>query len=88
MEIVVLLFCNIFYDIDQALKHYRVQDSYEEQEFWMTRLDWVGIRINQFEMFGEHENCLSRWIFFVLDENSVEWKPYMNRESKSLELTI
>ena len=39
----------------------RVQDSHEEQEFWITRLDWVGIRINQFEMFVEHENCLSRW---------------------------
>ena len=24
----------------------------------------------------------------VLDENSVEWKPCINRESKSLELTI
>ena len=24
----------------------RVQDSHEEQELWMTRLDWVGIRIN------------------------------------------
>ena len=29
----------------------RVQDSHEEQEFWITRLDWVGIRLNQFEMF-------------------------------------
>ena len=28
-----------------------VQDIYEEQGFWMTRLDWVGIRLNQFEMF-------------------------------------
>ena len=42
------------------LKTDRVQDSHEEQEFWMTRLDWVGIRLNQFEMFGEHENWLSR----------------------------
>ena len=39
----------------------RVQDSYEEHEFWMTILDWVGIRLNKFEMFEEHENCLSRW---------------------------
>ena len=39
----------------------RVQDSYEEQEFWMTRLDWFGIQLNQFEMFEEHENYLSRW---------------------------
>ena len=28
-----------------------VLDIYEEQEFWMTRLVWVGIRLNQFEMF-------------------------------------
>ena len=27
----------------------------------MTRLDWVGIRLNQFEMCDTHENCLSRW---------------------------
>ena len=39
----------------------RVQDGYEEQEFWMTRLDLVGVRLNQFDIFGEHENCLSRW---------------------------
>ena len=38
-----------------------VMDSYEEQEFWMTRLDWVGIWLNQFEMCDTHENCLSRW---------------------------
>ena len=38
----------------------RVQDSYEEQEFWMTRLYWVGIGLNKFEMFEEHENCISR----------------------------
>ena len=57
----------------------RVQDKHEEQEFWMTRLDWVGIRLNEFEMFEEHENCLSRWKNFVLVENSVEWKPCINR---------
>ena len=39
----------------------RVQESYEEQEFWMTRVYWVGTWLNQFEMFEEHENCLSRW---------------------------
>ena len=39
----------------------RVPDSHEEQQFWMTRLDLVGIRLNQFGMFEEHENCLSRW---------------------------
>ena len=26
----------------------RVQDSNKEQKFWMTRLDWFGIRLNQF----------------------------------------
>ena len=54
-----------------------VQDSYEEQEFWMTRLDLVGIGLNQFEMFEEHENCLSIWkqccskFETVLNENHV-----------------
>ena len=38
-----------------------VQNSYEEQEFWMTRLDWVVIRLNQFEICEAHENCISRW---------------------------
>ena len=33
-------------------------------------------------MFGEHESCLSRWKNVVLDENSVEWKPCINIESK------
>ena len=28
----------------------RVQASHEEQEFWMTRLDWVGTQLNQFEI--------------------------------------
>ena len=41
-------------------KYDSVMDSYEEQEFWMTRLDWVGIWLNHFEMFEEHENCLSK----------------------------
>ena len=39
-------------------------------------------------MFGEHENCLSRWKNVVLNEKSVERKPCINRESKSDELTI
>ena len=30
----------------------------------LTRLDWVGIRINQFEMFEENEKCYQ-------DENNV-----------------
>ena len=54
----------------------------------MNILDWVGIQLNQFEMFEEHENFLSRWKNVVLDENSVEWKPCVNKESKSLELKI
>ena len=61
----------------------------------MTRLYWVGTRLNQFEMFGEHEtvyqdenNVVLDENNVVLDENSVEWKPCINRESKILELTI
>ena len=54
----------------------------------MTRLYWVGTQLNQFEMFGEHETVYQDENIVVLDENSVEWKPCMNRESKSLELKI
>ena len=65
-----------------------VQDSYEEQEFWMTRLYWVGIRLNQFEMFEEHETVYQDENNVVLVEKNVEWKPCITIESKSLELTI
>ena len=40
-------------------------------------------------MFGEHENCLfQNENNVVLNGNSVEGKPCINRESKSLDLTI
>ena len=40
-------------------------------------------------MFGEHENFLfHNENNVVLNENIVEVKPYLNRESKSLELKI
>ena len=42
--------------------------------------DWT--RLNQFVMFEEQEKNV------VLNENSAERKPCINRESKSLELTI
>ena len=56
----------------------------------LTRLDWVGIRLNQIEMFEEHFKLISRWkqcgFKFV---TSVVWKPWINSEnSKSLELII
>ena len=54
----------------------------------MNRLDWVGTRLNQFEMFGEHETFYQDENNVVLDEISVERKPCINIESKSLELTI
>ena len=54
----------------------------------MTRLDWVGIRFNQFEMLKNMKTVYQYENNVVLDENSVEWKPCINRESKSLELTI
>ena len=60
----------------------------KEQEFWMTILDWVGTRLNQFEIFGEHENVYQDENNVVLDKSSVGRKPCINRESKSLELTI
>ena len=57
----------------------RVQYSDEEQEFWMTRLDWVGIRFNQFEMLKNMKTVYQYENNVVLDENSVEWKPCINR---------
>ena len=45
----------------------------------MTGINWVGIRLNQFEMFEEHENVYQDENNAVLDEKSVEWKPCINR---------
>ena len=65
-----------------------VQDSYEEQEFWMNRIYWVGIRLNQFEILKNKKIVYQDENDFSIVEKSVEWKPCINRESKSLELTI
>ena len=67
-----------------------VQDSYEEQEFWLTRLYWVGIRLNPFEMFEESfKLSIKMKTMWFQVWNSVVWKPLINSEkSKSLELTI
>ena len=54
----------------------------------MSRLVWVGIQLNQFEMFEEHETVYQNENNVILVENSVEWKPCINRECKSLKLTI
>ena len=59
-----------------------IQGKSMGQEFWMNRIDWVGTWLNQFGMFEEQENNV------VLNENSVEIKPCINRESKSDELAI
>ena len=48
----------------------------------LTRLDWVGIWLNQFGMFEEQENNV------VLNENSFDRKPCINRESKSYEIKV
>ena len=66
----------------------KVQDIYEEQEFWMTRIDWVGIRINQFEILKNMKIVYQDENNVVLVEKSVEWKKCINIENKSLELTI
>ena len=54
----------------------------------MTILDWVGIRLNQFECLKNMKTVYQDENNVVLVENSVEPKPCINRESKSLELTI
>ena len=46
-------------------------------------------RLNQFVMFGEHENYLfQNENNVVLNENSIEEKPCINKESRSLKLTV
>ena len=46
-------------------------------------------RINQFEMFKEHENCLfQNEKNVVRNENNNEGKQCINIESKSLEIKI
>ena len=50
----------------------RVQDSYEEQYLWMTRLDWVGIRLNQFQCLKNMKTVYQDENNVVLVENSVE----------------
>ena len=57
----ILLSSSPFIGWNTTLPCDRVQDSHKEQKFWITRLDWVGTQLNQFEIFGEHENCQSRW---------------------------
>ena len=53
-----------------------------EQEFCMTRLDLVEEQTQAVWMFEEHEKNV------VLNENSVEGKLCINRESNIYELTI
>ena len=50
--------------------------------------DWVGIQLNKFEMFENMKTVYQDEKNVFLVENSVEWEPCINRESKSLELTI
>ena len=66
-----------------------IQDSLQKNSsVWLDYIEFRN-RLNKFEMFGEHENCLfQNENNVVLNENSVEGKPCINRESKSLELTI
>ena len=66
----------------------RVQDSHEVQEFWMTRLDWVGIQIISLKCVIHMKTVYQDENSVVQVENSVEWKPCINKECKSLELTI
>ena len=60
-----------------------------EQEFCMNRLDRVYDYTKLVWMFKEHEKCLfQNEKNVVMNKNSVEGKPCINRESKSLELEI
>ena len=67
----------------------RIHDSlYNNSYIWLDYIE-LRTRLNKFEMFEEH------WKMSVLEENNVvldekivEGKTCINRESKSLELTI
>ena len=50
--------------------------------------NWLSRIRNQFEILKNMKNVYQDENNVVLDENSLEWKPCINRESKSLELTI
>ena len=52
--------------------------DYIELGFYSISLEWLK---NMKTVYHDENNV-------VLVENSVEWKPCINRESKSLELTI
>ena len=54
---------------------------WKKSSVWLDYIEYWN-RLNQFGMFEEQENN------FVLNENSVEVKSCINRESKSDELTI
>ena len=54
----------------------------------MTRLDWVGSRLNQFEMCETHENCLSTWKQCCSSWKQCWMKTMYNRVCKSLKLFV
>ena len=45
----------------------------------MTRLDWVGTQLNQFEILENMKTVYQDEKHVFLDENSVERKPCINR---------
>ena len=53
-------------------------------------LDYIELGLDSISLkcFKNMENIYQGENNVVLDENSVEWKPCINRESKNLELTI
>ena len=60
-----------------------------EKEFCMTRLDWVKDSTQSaWNVCKTLKNVCYRRKNVVLNENSVEGKPCINREINSLELTI
>ena len=71
-----------FQQIKVSVNLTEYRDSlWNKSSVWLDYIeDWN--RLNQFEIFEEQENNV------VLNENSVDRKPCINRESKSDELTI
>ena len=54
---------------------------------WLDYIE-LGFNLISLKCLKNMKTVYQDEINAVLDENSVEWKPCINRESKSLELTI
>ena len=60
---------------------------WNKSSIWLDYIEFMN-RLNQFECSKDMKTVYPEWKNAVLNENSVEGKPYINIESKSNEVTI